>query len=102
MTHASLVLALMVVVGGTVVAQAANLPSEKEASPTLKERLTRDTIMGTLMRTDGEFYWIKDDEGIEHKIHVDKSTKMDKVVKGDLVKAYVTDQGHTTTLERTN
>lgn len=38
----------------------------------------------------------------EHIIHVDKSTKSDSVRPGDLVKAYVTDQGHTTTLQRDN
>lgn len=80
----------------------ANPMSEKEASPTLKERLTKDTIKGTLMRTEGEYYYIKDNDGKEHKIHVDKSTKLDKVLAGDMVKAYVTDRGHTTTLERVN
>jgi len=83
-------------------AQAANPMSEKEASPTIKERITKDTVKGTLMRTDGEYYWIKDSDGKETKIHVDKSTKMDKVVVGDMVKAYITDQGHTTTLQRDN
>jgi hypothetical protein len=33
-------------------------------------------------------------------MHVDKSTKLDKVVVGDQVKAYVADQGHVTTLQR--
>jgi hypothetical protein len=80
--------------------QAANPMSDKEASPTLKERITKDTIKGTLMKMEGEYYWIKDSDGKERKIHVDKSTKMDKVVVGDMVKAHITDQGHTTTLQR--
>ncbi len=75
---------------------------EKEASPTIKERLTKDTIKGTLMNIEGEYYSIKDNDGKEHKIHVDKSTKLDSVRPGDMVKAYVTDQGHTTILERDN
>jgi hypothetical protein len=54
------------------------------------------------MNIVGEYYYIKDDDGKEQKIHVDKSTKMDKLVVGDMVKAYVTDQGHTTTLQRDN
>ncbi|HSA85233.1 MAG TPA: SDR family oxidoreductase, partial [Nitrospira sp.] len=45
---------------------------------------------------------IKDHDGKEHIVHVDKSTKLDSVRPGDLVKAYVTDQGHTTTLRRDN
>lgn len=85
---------------GLGTAQAANPMSDKEASPTLKERITKDTIKGTLMKMEGEYYWIKDDDGKERKVHVDKSTKMDKVVVGDMVKAYVTEQGHTTTLQR--
>ena len=85
---------------GITATQAANPMSEKEASPTIKERITKDTVKGTLMKTEGEYYWIKDDDGKEVKIHVDKSTKMDKVVPGDMVKAYITDKGHTTTLQR--
>jgi hypothetical protein len=54
------------------------------------------------MNIQGEYYSIKDNDGKEHKIHVDKSTKLDSVRPGDLVKAYVTDQGHTTTLQRAN
>lgn len=97
---------LMLMVGllgtGMGVASAANPTAEKEASPTIKERLTKDTIKGTLMNIEGEYYYIKDDDGKRHRIHVDKSTKMDKVVAGDMVKAYVTDKGHTTTLQRDN
>ena len=79
---------------------AADPMAEKEATPTIKERLTKDTIDGTLMNIEGAYYVIKDDNGSVHKIHVDKSTKLDKVVAGDKVKAYVTDKGHTTTLQR--
>ena len=82
--------------------QAADPMSDKEASPTLKERITKDTVKGTLMKVEGEFYSIKDDDGNVTKIHVDKSTKMDKVVVGDMVKAYITEKGHTTTLQRVN
>ena len=83
-------------------AYAADPMAEKEATPTIKERFTKDTIKGTLMKIEGEYYVIKDTDGVQHKIHVDKSTKLDKVVSGDLVKAYVTDKGHTTTLQRDN
>ena len=87
---------------GMGVTYAADPMAEKEASPTMKERLTKDTIKGTLMSIQGEYYVIRDTDGVQHKIHVDKSTKLDKVVAGDKVKAYVTDQGHTTTLQRDN
>lgn len=85
---------------GTGLAQAADPMAEKEASPTMKERITKDTVKGTLMKVEGEYYWIKDDDGKQTKVHVDKSTKMDKAVVGDHVKAYITDKGHATTLQR--
>ncbi|MDK2743457.1 MAG: hypothetical protein NDI90_11120 [Nitrospira sp. BO4] len=40
--------------------------------------------------------------GVLQKVHVDKSTKLDTVKTGDVVKAYVTEQGHATTLQRDN
>jgi len=62
--------------------------------------LTKDTVKGTLMSMQGEYYSIKDTDGRETKVHVDKSTKLDKVMVGDKIKAYITDKGHTTTLLR--
>ena len=79
---------------------AADPMKDKEASPTLGERITKDAIKGTLMKKSGEYYTIKDNDGMEHKVHVDKSTKLDTVVEGDKVKAYVTEKGHVTTLQR--
>ena len=79
---------------------AADPMAEKEASPTLKERITKDAVKGTLTKTDGEYYYIKDEDGKEVRVHVDMSTKMDKVVRGDRVKAYITEKGHVTTLQR--
>jgi hypothetical protein len=93
----SLIATLMIWSG---IALAADPMSEKEASPTLKERITKDAVKGTLTKTEGEYYWIKDDDGKEVRVHVDTSTKMDKVVRGDRVKAYITDKGHVTTLQR--
>lgn len=70
--------------------------AEKEFSPS--GRLSDGSIKGTLVRTEGEYYFIKGPDGIENKIHVDKSTKSEKVQPGDMVRAYVTDEGHTTAL----
>jgi hypothetical protein len=95
-------LAVGLLLPGLGVSYAADPMAEKEASPTLKERLTKDTIKGTLMNIKGEYYSIKDTDGKEHMVHVDKSTKLDTVRPGDMVKAYVTDKGHTTTLQRDN
>ena len=94
------VLTVAVLGFGAGIVGAADPMSDKEAKPTLGERFTKDTVKGTLMKMDGEYYWIKDTDGRETKIHVDTSTKLDKVVVGDKVKAYITDKGHTTTLQR--
>ena len=85
---------------GAGISEAADPMAGKEAKPTIGERLTKDTVKGTLMRVDGANYWVKDTDGKEVRLHVDASTKLDKVVKGDRVKAYVTENGHTTTLQR--
>jgi hypothetical protein len=94
------VLTVVVLGVGAGIAEAADPMSEKEAKPTLGERLTKDAVNGTLMKMEGEYYWIKDNDGKETKIHVDTSTKLDKLVTGDKVKAYITDKGHATTLQR--
>ena len=70
---------------------------EKEAQ---SERLTKEGLKGTLATIDGEYYIIQDSDGQLHRLHVDKSTKLDKVAVGDKVKASVTKEGHITTLQR--
>jgi hypothetical protein len=52
------------------------------------------------MKIEGEYFSIKDNDGKLVRLHVDKSTKLDKVMEGDKVKAYTTDKGHVTTLQR--
>lgn len=90
-------------------AYSADPMAQKETHPTINEHLMHDPITGTLtrkegtlVRKEGEYYYIMDNDGMIQRIHVDKRTKLDKVVTGDLVKAYVTDQGLTTTLQRDN
>jgi hypothetical protein len=101
MINLTLSIFAVVVLGlGAGIVGAADPMAGKEAKPTLGERFTKDTIKGTLMKMDGEYYLIKDTDGKESKIHVDMSTKLDKVVVGDRVKAYITDRRHATTLQR--
>jgi hypothetical protein len=100
----TLILAICTVVAlgaGTGIVRAdADSMADKEAKPTLGERVTNATVKGTLMNMAGEYYSIKDSAGKEIKLHVDASTKLDKVMVGDKVKAYVADGGHITTLQR--
>jgi len=50
------------------------------------------TRHGILSRSHCEHYYIRDNDGVVQRIHVDKSTELDKVITGRLVKVYVTDQ----------
>ncbi|SRR5688572_6837254 len=95
------IFAILSAVGfGVGTGMAADPMKEKEAKPTISERLTKEGIKGTLTKIDGEYYVIQDNDGENHRVHVDKSTKLDKVVAGDKVKAFVTKEGHVTTLQR--
>jgi hypothetical protein len=80
---------------------AADAMKNVEATPSIEERITKDAVTGTLMKIEGgEYFSIKDNDGKLVKVHVDKSTKLDRVMEGDKVKAYITNQGHATTLQR--
>ena len=94
------ILTVVVLGFGAGMAGAADSMSDKGFKPTVGERLTKDTIKGTLMKMDGEYFFVEDTSGKEIILHVDKSTKLDKVVVGDKVKAYMTNQAHATTLQR--
>jgi hypothetical protein len=85
---------------GAGMAQAADPMEGKEAEPRLKERILQDAVKGDVLKLDGEYLTLRDDDGKEVRLHVDKTTKMDKVMTGDRVKAYITEKGHVTTLKR--
>ena len=51
---------------------AADPMTGKEATPTIGERLTKDTVKGTLMRTDGEYHGAGWRSG-ENRIHNNRS-----------------------------
>jgi hypothetical protein len=53
------------------------------------------TVNGDLLKIDGEFYVVKDMAGKEIRLHVDKTTTMDGVIKvGDKVEAQATEKNH--------
>jgi len=53
------------------------------------------TIQGNLLKIEGEFYVVKDAAGKEVRLHVDKSTKLEGMLKtGDKIQAEATDKGH--------
>jgi hypothetical protein len=53
------------------------------------------TVNGDLLKIDGEFYVVKDMAGKEIRLHVDKTTVMEGVIKtGDKVEAQATEKNH--------
>ena len=97
-------LGLMLVVGllgsGIGVTFAAGTAVANKATSTVNAHLTKETINGTLMNIEEEYYYIRGDDDKTHRIHVDSTTHLDRLKTGDHVKANVTEMGHTTTLRR--
>jgi hypothetical protein len=54
-----IVVAVLGCSAGTILA--ADPMKDKEATPSIEERLTKDAVKGTLMKMDGEYYVIKND-----------------------------------------
>lgn len=73
---------------------------KRAAKPAMGERLSNEAVKGRVTRAEGDYLWIKEDGGKEVRVHVDDRTKMDRVVQGDAVKAYITENGHATTVQR--
>ena len=92
--------ALVLGLGLATVGCSESTMDRREAKPAMSERLSKETVKGQLVRTDGDYIWIREEGGKEVRVHVDDRTKMDKVVPGDQVKAYITENGHATTLQR--
>jgi hypothetical protein len=53
------------------------------------------TVIGDLLKVDGEFYVVKDMAGKEIRLHADKTTALDGAIKaGDKVEAQATEKNH--------
>jgi hypothetical protein len=53
------------------------------------------TVIGDLLKIDGEFYVVKDMAGKEIRLHADKTTTLDGAIKvGDKVEAQATEKNH--------
>jgi hypothetical protein len=64
-------------------------------SQAVKAAPDSQTVKGDLLKIEGEFYIVKDMTGKEIRLHVDKTSKLEGVVKaGDKIEAQVTEQGH--------
>ena len=59
------------------------------------------TVVGDLLKIEGEFYTVHDMAGHEVRVHVDKTSKLEGTFKtGDKVLIHVTDKGHALSINR--
>jgi Cu/Ag efflux protein CusF len=72
----------------------------RAASPTLGERLKQDSVTGRVHDIGAKYVSIKESNGETTRVRVDDQTKMDRVAVGDQVKAYVSEDGYASTIQR--
>jgi Cu/Ag efflux protein CusF len=102
MTHTFLHMALVVTVALTAAALGCNQTAaeRRAASPTLAERVKQDTVTGRVHEVGAKYVSIRESGGDIQRVRVDDHTKMDRVAVGDHVKAYVSEDGYATTIQR--
>jgi Cu/Ag efflux protein CusF len=72
----------------------------RSASPTMGERIKQDSVTGRVHDIGAKYVSIKETDGVTTRVRVDDHTKMDRVAVGDQVKAYVSEDGYATTIQR--
>ena len=96
-----LMITAVVLINLTVVAGCARNASERRAAaPTMSERISKESVTGRVNDIGAKYVSIKDNNGESRRIRVDDNTKMDQVAIGDQVKAYVTEDGYASTIQR--
>ena len=92
------VLGLFCVIGLPITAFAQNAPIGTEG---ILIAFGANTVEGTLMKIEGDYYVIMDSAGTEQRGHVDGRTLITgNITPGAKVKAEVTDEGHASALQK--
>ena len=99
-TTTGVILAAIVGMNLVMVGCAKNASDRRAASPTMSERVSHDSVTGKVSDIGAKYVSIKDRNGESRRVRVDDNTKMDQVAVGDQVKAYVTDDGYASTIQR--
>lgn len=84
----------------TAVGCAKNASERRAATPTMSERISKESVTGRVNDIGAKYISIKDNAGESRRVRVDDHTKMDQVAIGDQVKAYVTEDGYASTIQR--
>ena len=79
---------------------AKNASERRAASPTMSERISKESIIGRVNDIGAKYLSIKEKNGESRRVRVDDNTKMDQVAIGDQVKAYVAEDGYASTIQR--
>lgn len=79
---------------------AKNASERRAATPTMHERISKESVKGRVNEIGAKYLSIRDDNGESRRVRVDDNTKMDQVAVGDHVKAYVTEDGYASTIQR--
>ena len=95
-------LALIALVGSnlTILACSQSATERRAAKPNFSERISRDAVTGDVKDVGKNYVSIRQDNGETFKVRVNDNTKMDAVTEGDHVKAFVTDDGYASTIQR--
>jgi len=75
-------------------------PEKHTAVPTKGERVMQDAVTGQLSEMASDHVSITQTGGHVRHLRVDSQTKMDQMAKGDYVKAFVSDDGYASTIQR--
>ena len=79
---------------------AKNASERRAASPTMSERISKESVKGRVNELGKNYVSIRNDTGESRRVRVDDHTKMDQVAVGDQVKAFVSDDGYASTIQR--
>lgn len=99
-TSTVVLLATLIVLQMTAIGCAKNASERRAASPTMSERISKDSVKGRVNAIGPKYLSIRSEDGESRRVRVDDHTKMDQVAVGDQVKAYVSEDGYASTIQR--
>ena len=99
-TSTVVLLATVMALQLTAAGCAKNASERRAASPTMSERMSKESVKGRVNDIGSKYVTIKSDDGESRRVRVDDHTKMDQVAVGDQVKAYVSEDGYASTIQR--
>ena len=100
MSISTVVMLTVIALQMTAAGCAKNASERRAASPTMSERISKESVKGRVNELGKNYVSIRNDNGESRRVRVDDHTKMDQVAVGDQVKAFVSDDGYASTIQR--